>query len=180
MLLHFIFLVRLAKTMSESTVCLIKVAHLEGVKRKSPVELNEEEEDSIALPLKKCGWPCFGRKAGCTGTNIPEKVRERHSLSENCDCSWPRHHTEIHVWPKCATCTCSWVWWGSPTLQAVDPWKPKRVNPTQRKATTMATSKEAEEDFAQVKLSFLTDVVATVVMQEKFHPNWFSVRIRRI
>ena len=57
MLLHFIIPVRLAKTMSESTVCLTKVAYLEGMKCKSFVELKEEEEGitCIALPLKKCG-----------------------------------------------------------------------------------------------------------------------------
>ena len=41
----------------------------------------------------------------------------------------------------------------------------KRMKFTQRKATT-AKSIETEEDFVQLKASFLSDVVATVVMEE--------------
>ena len=48
---------RLAKTVSETTVRSIKAVYLEGVRRKRPVELDEEEEEIIALPLKKRGRP---------------------------------------------------------------------------------------------------------------------------
>ena len=67
----------LGKTVSESTVRSIKAAYLEGVKRKRPVELDEEEEDSIALPLRKRGRPfLLGQKLDALVQMYLRKVRE--------------------------------------------------------------------------------------------------------
>ena len=69
---------------------LIKEAYQEGVKRNRPVDLDEEEEDIITLPLRKCGQSfLMGQKLDVLVQALPKEREEgkRCSLSENCDCS---------------------------------------------------------------------------------------------
>ena len=168
---------RLAKTVSETTVRSIKAVYLEGVRRKRPVELDEEEEEIIALPLKKRGRPLLlGEKLDMLVQTYLRKVREGGgAVSARIVIAAARG-----IVLKCDRSIL--VEFGG-YVQLNKQWANsllRRMKFVQRKATT-AKSKETEKDFAQLKTTFLTDVLSAVVMEEippELILNWDQTGIK--
>ena len=68
---------KLGENVSESTIRSIRSAYLEGINRKRPVELDEEEGEIVALPVKKHGRPVLlGRELDTLVQKYLRKVRD--------------------------------------------------------------------------------------------------------
>jgi len=168
---------KLGENVSESTIRSIRSAYLEGINRKRPVELDEEEGEIVALPMKKRGRPVLlGRELDTLVQKYLRKVRDggdaisarivmaaARGIILKCDRSKLAEfggHIEINRQ------------WAHSLL--------KRMNFVQRKSTT-AKSKDTSASFAERKQSFLNDVVATVTM-ENIPPelilNWDQTGIK--
>ena len=150
---------------------------MEGVKRKRPVELDEEDEDIVALPRKKRGRPpLFGQELDSLVQMYLRKVREgggtvsarivmaaARGILLKCNRSMlVEFGGDIHLNRHLAHSLL------------------KRMKFVQRKATT-AKSKESKADFGKGKSSFLADLVATVTMEEippELIMNWDQTGIK--
>ena len=168
---------KLSKRVSETTVRSIRSAYLEGIKRKRPVELDEEDEDIVALPRKKRGRPVLlGQELDSLVQMYLRKVREgggavsarivmaaARGILLKCNRSMlVEFGGHIHLNRH----------WAHSLL--------KRMKFVQRKATT-AKSKENKADFGKGKSSFLADLVATVTMEEippELIMNWDQTGIK--
>ena len=153
---------KLEQRVSETTVRSLRSAYVEGVNRKRPVELDEDDGDILSLPLKKRGRSVLlGPELDAQVQLYLKKVREgggavtarivmaaARGILLKCDRSKLVEfggHVELNRQ------------WAHSLL--------KRMKFVQRKATT-AKSKGSDANFVDQKKSFLADVVATVTMEE--------------
>ena len=168
---------KLGENVSESTIRSIRSAYLEGINRKRPVELDKEEGEIVALPVKKRRrLVLLGHELDTLVQKYLRKVRDgRGAISTRIVMAAARG-----IILKCDRNKL--VEFGG-YIEINRQWAHsllKRMNFVQRKLTT-AKSKDTSASFAERKQSFLNDVVATVTM-ENIPPelilNWDQTGIK--
>ena len=160
--------------MSESTIRYIKSAYIEGARQKRRAE---DGGDITALPLKKCGRKVLlGQELDTNVQMYLKKVREGGGMvSARIAMAAARG-----ILLKCDQTKLAEF--GGP-VQLNSHWAHsllRRMKYVQRKATT-ARSKQTVANFAEIKESFLADVVATVTMEEippELILNWDQTGIK--
>ena len=167
---------KISKGVSETTVRSIRFAYRDGVKRKRPVEV-DEEEDVVALPPIKRRRPILlGQELDSLVQMYLRKVREGGgTVSARIVIATARG-----ILLKCNRSKL--VEFGG-HVQLDRQWAHsllQRMDFVQRKATT-AKSKETKADFAERKSTFLADMAATVPIEEippELILNWDQTGIK--